>query len=72
MTVLETERRKMMKRDLVRMRRSVVCLFIDDIAMTCGIQAAMEAKEDIESRVMVPKGIKPPQNRVLEEEGCWM
>ena len=60
------ERRKLMNRDLVRLRREYSTL-IDEIAMNFGISAAMEAQENVECTVIVPKGIKPPQHRVVEE-----
>ena len=59
------ERRKLMMRDLVRLRREYSVL-IDEIAMSFGIQAAMDAKEDVERRVVVPKGIKPPPHHEYE------
>ena len=55
------ERRDLMNRDLARIRREY-CGLIDDIAMNFGVQAAMDAKEDVEENVAVPKGIKPPEN----------
>lgn len=61
------ERRKLMNRDLVRVRREYSGL-IDDIAMNFGVQAAIDAKENVEANVMVPKGIKPPENPELEFE----
>lgn len=60
------ERRTVMNRDLVRLRRAY-SLLIDDIAMNFGIPAAMDAQNEIESNVVVPKGIKPPENREYEE-----
>lgn len=33
---------------------------IDAIAMSFGVAQAMKAKEDVERRVSVPQGIKPP------------
>jgi hypothetical protein len=61
-----TERRNLMNRDLVRLRREY-SLLIDDIAMNFGIQAAMDAKDNIERKIVVPKGIKPPENSEVEE-----
>jgi hypothetical protein len=60
------ERRKLMNRDLVLLRREYSTL-IDDIAMNFGITAAMEAQENVERTVVVPKGIRPPEHRVVEE-----
>ena len=60
------DRRKVMNRDLVRLRREY-SFVIDDIAMSIGIQQAMDAKECVENTVYVPKGIKPPEHRDLEE-----
>jgi hypothetical protein len=60
------ERRKVMHRDLARLRREY-SFFIDDIAMSIGIQQAMDAKERVEASVVVPKGIKPPEGHNYEE-----
>ena len=60
------ERRRQMNRDLVRLRKEYSAL-IDDVAMNFGIQAAMDAKEGVERNVMVPKGIKPPEQNEIEE-----
>jgi len=60
------ERRNLMNRDLARLRREYSVL-VDDIAMSFGITEAMEAQEDVERNVVVPKGIKPPARREIEE-----
>ena len=60
------ERRKGMNCDLARLRREYSFL-IDDIAMSIGIQQAMDAKVRVENSVSVPKGIKPPERSVYEE-----
>jgi hypothetical protein len=60
------DRRKVMSRDLARLRREYSVL-IDDIAMNFSVQAAMDAKEEIERKVMVPKSIKPSASHFLED-----
>lgn len=59
------ERRVLMNRDLVNLRREYSEV-IDDIAIACGVQAAMDAQHLTERNVMVPRDIQPPS--VLEDE----
>lgn len=60
------ERHERMNRDLCHLRREY-SLLIDEIAMNFGIPAAMVAQEEIERKVVVPRGIKPPEQRAYEE-----
>jgi hypothetical protein len=63
---IRQDHRKIMNRDLARLRREY-SLLIDDIAMNFGIQPAMEAKDGVERNVTVPKDIKPPEGREYED-----
>lgn len=53
------ERRLKLRRDLARLRRQYTDQ-IDQIAMTFGVQQAIEAQEYIERTVKVPRGIHVP------------
>ena len=63
---LEREYRKLMRRDLAHLRRRYSDR-IDEIAMSFGVQPAMDAKEDVERNVVVPRGMRPPEP-ILEED----
>jgi hypothetical protein len=63
---IDHERRQVMNRDLTRLRREYSFL-IDDIAMSFSIQAAMDAKDEVEHNVAVPKGMQPPEGREYED-----
>jgi hypothetical protein len=52
----DLERREELRDELARLRRQYAEK-IDEIAMTFGIQTAMNAKDEVESSVTVPKGI---------------
>jgi hypothetical protein len=41
---------------------------IDEIAMTFGVQQAMDAKANVERNVTVPKGMMPPLKKKEEEQ----
>lgn len=56
---VEPERRERMRRDLARMRTQYFEK-IDEIAMRHGVQQAMDAKEDVERKVTVPRSARPP------------
>jgi hypothetical protein len=56
---VDREQRDLMRQDLVRLRKQY-SEQIDVIAMSFGVQEAMDAKEDVERRVQVPSGIQPP------------
>ena len=56
---VDQEEREVMRGDLVRLRKQYSDK-IDEIAMTCGVQQAMEAQLDVEHRVHVPRNIAPP------------
>lgn len=66
---VDLERREQMRRDLVRLRRQYFDK-IDEIAMNHGVNHAMDAKEDVERSVKVPKGARPPM-RSQEIERTW-
>jgi hypothetical protein len=56
---LHAKRRAQLRSDLAQLRTSY-SQKIDQIAMTFGIQQAMEAKEHVEHRITVPRGAKLP------------
>jgi hypothetical protein len=41
---------------------------IDDIAMTFGVQQAIDAKENVECSVAVPKNMMPPMKKQEQEQ----
>ncbi len=47
-------------RDELRQLRSKYANKIDEIAMTYGVQAAIDAQEGVEREVVVPKNMAPP------------
>lgn len=63
---LERERRKELRRELARLRRRYSDK-IDEIAMTFGIQPAMDAKTNVERHVTVPRGVNPPASACEED-----
>lgn len=65
----EPARRKVMRRDLARLRRNYSDK-IDEIAMNHGVQQAINAKECVERSVTVPKSARPPM-RMQELEQAW-
>lgn len=56
---LESKRRAQLRGDLDQLRFSY-SQKIDEIAMTFGIQQAMEAKEHVERSITVPRGARLP------------
>jgi hypothetical protein len=56
---LDSRRRVQLRADLDQLR-SLYSRKIDEIAMTFGIQQAMEAKEHVERSITVPRGAKLP------------
>lgn len=56
---IDKKRRQRMHADLARLRK-LYSERIDEIAMSFGVQQAMDAKEDVERGVTVPRGIEPP------------
>jgi hypothetical protein len=52
----DVERREVLRDELVDLR-SQYFEKIDEIAMTFGVQSAMDAKEEVERRVNVPSGV---------------
>jgi len=66
----EPERRELMRSDLVRLRAQYFNK-IDEIAMHHGVQEAMNAKEDVERRVTVPRGARPPLGSEKGTEKTW-
>jgi hypothetical protein len=63
--VEDQERRNELRAKLVSLRRKYSNK-IDDIAMTFGIQRAMNAKEEVERTVTIPRGMDLPMT--LEED----
>lgn len=61
------DRRKLMGRDLERLRREYLGL-IDEIAMNFGVREAMAAQEEVEHEVVVPRGINPPATQEEEDD----
>jgi hypothetical protein len=62
----EPERRKHLRGDLARLRAEYFNK-IDEIAMHHGVQAAMDAREDVECTITVPRGARLPMRR----EQAW-
>lgn len=56
---VDREQRELTRQDLIRLRKQY-SEQIDVIAMSFGVQEAMDAKEDVERRIQVPPGIQPP------------
>lgn len=56
---VDREERILMRSDLVRLRKQYADM-IDEIAMSFGVQQAMDAQHDVERRVQIPAEIKPP------------
>ena len=52
----DLERREELRDELVRLRRQYAEK-IDEIAMTFGVQTAMNAKDEVENTVDVPRGL---------------
>jgi hypothetical protein len=55
----DVERRDELRAELVELRRQY-SEKIDDIAMTFGVQSAIDAKEDVERAVVIPMGMEQP------------
>lgn len=55
----DMERRDDLRRELARLR-GLYFERIDEMAMTFGVQQAMDAKDEVERRVFVPRGAKMP------------
>ena len=51
--------REQVRSELATLRRQYSAL-IDEIAMNFGVQQAMDAKEEVERKVSLPSGWKPP------------
>ena len=66
---VEREERKLMRSDLVRLRKQYSDT-LDEIAMNSGVQQAMEAQQDVERRVHIPAEIRPPANPDLADDDC--
>ena len=66
---LETENRAELRDELVRLR-AIYLDTIDELAMTFGVQQAMDAKEEVERTVEVPRGMMPP-TMVCEDEQLY-
>ncbi len=56
--IIAAARREQTREQLARLRRQYSAL-IDEIAMSFGVQAAMDAKESVERSVTVPRGWRP-------------
>lgn len=55
-------------RDELAHLRELYCEKIDDIAMTFGVQQAIETKENVERKVTVPKNMMPPMKKQEQEQ----
>ena len=68
---VDRAQRDLMHCDLVRLRRQYGDQ-IDEIAMSFGVQQAMDAKEDVERRVQVPAGVQPPPAyEAIDDDGLY-
>jgi len=66
---LDAENRAELREELVHLR-ALYSSTIDEVAMTMGVQQAMDAKAQVEQTVEVPRGMMPPK-MVSEDEQLY-
>ncbi len=67
---VDEERRARFRADLISLHRQYFAK-IDEIAMSCGVQQAMDAQETVERTVTVPHNISPSVEPQRDEHGWF-
>lgn len=67
---VDAERRARFRSDLVRLHREYFAK-IDEIAMNCGVQQAMDTQEMVERTISVPSNASPPIEPQRDDHGWF-